>query len=444
MKNSQYKLKPFDLKCGYYIDDNALFVIECLLKGQYNSSIGGILTGIPAEWTSIDFFRFLLTLDEKYPLEFKSLELLHSFDDELEGGIFSGRGVDYVARFLDDEMFEAESVVVDKFLKETKFFIKDVRDILLKGMETDHISLDDLKTLLDNLNAVAFKGIFGNDISYLEEFIEVVRVFINCLNCTVSFKKSTSPKIKADLENYIDQFRRDELYGSGTFLLEAGVFKYSTNVYSFKYHKKLLLEELEKNFEHYAHKFFKLTDFVHKHDILKESGTPLKDTREAYEGRQFLFTHILKSFELSDAIFIQTYFVKLEDWTAVELGCFLNIKDLALISEEAGGISPSIKLTNEGIIVNDKAIKLFAKKESREYNFIKVVFSDPSKLWNFDEIAEKLEIRDYAEKENWKGYNNRFYQYSTTFNKKVAINAGINDLLDFSKKTVQIRGKYLP
>lgn len=437
MKNSQNKVKPFSLRGGYYIDDNTLFVIECLLKGQYNGY--GTLLGVPAEWTNTDFFRFLLTLDEKYPLEFKSLDLLLSFYDELEGGIFSVQDEEYVTRFLTDERFEAESVVVDKFLKETKFFIKDVRDVLIKGMETDHISLDDLKTLLDNLKAVNFKGIFGDDISFLDEFIEVTRVFINNLNCTVSFKKNVIPKVKADLESYINQFKKDELYGSGTFLLEAGAFNYSTNIYSFKHHRKLLLEELEKNFELYAHKFFKLTDFVHTHDILKESGQPLKDTREAYQNRQFLFTHILKSFELSGAIFVQTYFVNLEDWTAVELGSFLKINDLSLIPKE--GREAHVKLTDEGISVNGQRIKLFAKKESREQNFMKVVFSDPSKIWGFDEVAKELEILDYDE--NWKRHNNRFYQYSTSFNKKVAIQSSINDLLDFSKKTVQIRQKYL-
>ena len=437
MKNSQNKVKPFSLRGGYYIDDNALFVIECLLKGQYNGY--GTLLGVPAEWTNADFFRFLLTLDEKYSLEFKSLDLLLSFYDELEGGIFSGHDEGYVTRFLMDERFEAESVVVDKFLQDTKFFIKDVRDVLIKGMETDHISLDDLKTLLDNLKAVNFKGIFGDDISFLDEFIEVTRVFVNSLNCTVSFKKSVIPKVKADLESYINQFKKDELYGSGTFLLEAGVFNYSTNIYSFKHHRKLLLEELEKNFELYAHKFFKLTDFVHTHDILKESGQPLKDTREAYQNRQFLFTHILKSFELSGAIFVQTYFVNLEDWTAVELGSFLKINDLSLIPKESR--EAHVKLTAEGISVNDQQIKLFAKKESREQNFMKVVFSDPSKTWGFDEVARELEILDYDE--NWRRHNNRFYQYSTSFNKKVAIQSGINDLLDFSKKTVQIRQKYL-
>jgi hypothetical protein len=105
------------------------------------------------------------------------------------------------------------------------------------------------------------------------------------------------------------------------------------------------------------------------------------------------------------------------------------------------GREAHVKLTDEGISVNGQRIKLFAKKESREQNFMKVVFSDPSKIWGFDEVAKELEILDYDE--NWKRHNNRFYQYSTSFNKKVAIQSRINDLLDFSKKTVQIRQKYL-
>ncbi len=444
MKNSQFKVKPFDLKGGYYIDDNALFVIECLLKGQYNSSIHGILTGIPAEWTSLDFFRFLLALDEKYPLDFKSLELLHSFDDELEEGVFSNNQVGYVSEFLEGENFKTESITIDDIFQKKDFNIKAVRNILLKGIDTDYISVDDLKVLLDNLKVVSFRKFSNVEFPFLDTLVEIMDVFIKNIHCSVSFQKATTPKIKGDLKNYIDKFNGDDLYGSGTFLLEAGVFKYSTNIYSFKYHKKLLLEELEKSFEQYSHKFFKLTDFVHKHDILRESGAPLKDTRDAYKERQFLFTHILKSFELSGAIFIQTYFVNLEDWTAVELGCFLNIKDLKLISEETGSTLPRVKLTDEGIAINDRTIKLFTKKESLEHNFIKIVFSDPSKLWNFDEIAEKLVILDYDEKGNWKRYNNCFYQYSTSFNKKVALNTEISDLLDFGKKTVQIRGKYLP
>lgn len=440
MKNSQNKIRPFNLRGGYYVDDNALFVVECLLKGQYTGY--GTVLGVPAEWTNSDFFHFLITLDEKYPLEFKSIDLLLSFYDELEGSIFSGHDEDYVSQFLESEEFEAESVLIDKFLQEKRFFIKDVRDILLRGMNREHISLDDLKILLDNLKAVEFKGVLGDDISFLCEFIEVAKVFINSLNCTVSFKKSTLPKIKADLEGYIDQFKNDGLYGSGTFLLEAGVFSYSTNIYSFKHHKKLLLEELKKNFELYDHKLFKLPDFVHTHDILKESGHPLKDTREAYQNRQFLFTHILKSFELSGSIFVQTYFVNLEDWTAVELGCFLKINDLALRPKESGEVS-SVKLTDEGISINGRPIKLFGKKESKEYNFIKVVFSEPAKLWNFDDVAEMLDMPDYDKKEGMEKYSNRFYQYCTNFNKKVAFRASINDLLDFSKKTVQIRQKYL-
>ncbi len=442
MKNSRNKVKPFSLRGGYYVDDNALFVIECLLKGQYNDSGYGTVLGIPAEWTNADFFRFLITLNEKYPLEFKSIDLLLSFYDELENGIFSGHSDEgYVIGFLESEEFEAESVIVDKFLQEKRFFIRDVRDILLRGIDTEQISFEDLKTLLENLRAVEFTGIFGDDLTFLDEFIEVVKVFINCLNCKVSFEKDTLPKIKADLAGYVDQFKKDELYGSGTFILEAGVFNYSTNIYSFKHHRKLLLEELEKNFELYDHKFFKLLDFVHEHDILKESAEPLKDTREAYQNRQFLFTHILKAFELSEAIFVQTYFVNMEDWRAIELGCFLKINDLNLAPQEGKG--EKIKLTDDGIIVGGKSLKLFGKKGSKEYNFIKVVFSDPTRLWNFDEIAEELEILDYSNEKNWKKYNDHFYQYSANFNKKVAINAGINDLVDCNKKTVQIRQKYL-
>lgn len=442
MKNSKYKVKPFDLRGGYYIDDNALFVIECLLKGQYSDGGYGIILGVPAEWTNADFFRFLVTLNEKYPLEFESIELLLSFYDELESGLFpEDPNEDDLIKFLKSDEFKASSATVDRFLTNRIFSIKEVRDILIKGLSTDHISFDELKIILENLKAVHSKGVLGDDLTFLDEFIEVTRTFVNHLNCTVSFKKTTLPKIKTDLNIYMDRFKKDELYGSGTFLLDAGVFKYSSNIYSFKYHKKLLLKELEKGFEFYSHKLFKLNDFVHTHDILKESAEPLRETREVYQNRQFLFTHILKTFELDGAIFVQTYFVNLEDWRAVELGCFLKIKDLKLSPTENN--ETSIKLTNEGININGKTIKLFSKKEGKEYNFIKIIASDPKRLWSFDEIAENLDMPDYDKKDTLRKYSNRFYQYATSFNKKVAFHTGINDFLDFSKKTVQIKNKYL-
>lgn len=78
-----------------------------------------------------------------------------------------------------------------------------------------------------------------------------------------------------------------------------------------------------------------------------------------------------------------------------------------------------------------KGVKCPVRKFSRQYEFLKVISSNPQKDWQFSEIGEKL---DFAEKDEWK----KLHNVALALKGKIAVNSGQKDFFITTTQSVKI------
>ena len=76
------------------------------------------------------------------------------------------------------------------------------------------------------------------------------------------------------------------------------------------------------------------------------------------------------------------------------------------------------------------------RKHSKQYEFMRVIFTDKERDWQFSEIAEKI---DQENPLNWK----IFYNYCNAIKTKIASDIGIKDFFISTTQSVKINPKYL-
>lgn len=92
--------------------------------------------------------------------------------------------------------------------------------------------------------------------------------------------------------------------------------------------------------------------------------------------------------------------------------------------------------------IEGKKVKL--KKDSFRAKLLELLLKDNEsrkKEWSWDEVIEAIE--DTKDKELTKENKNKFYPACDGLSKHIASKTGVNDLLTFTKSTVQINSKYL-
>jgi hypothetical protein len=107
-------------------------------------------------------------------------------------------------------------------------------------------------------------------------------------------------------------------------------------------------------------------------------------------------------------------------------------------------IKKSCKRTKYKISFSEDGILNFQGKsiqfqiDTDPYYLLKTIFKNPTKIWNYDEIADDWGL-SYEEKPPWKRFYNAGYQVNT----KIAKETTVKDFLKLTKKTVNINQKYL-
>lgn len=86
------------------------------------------------------------------------------------------------------------------------------------------------------------------------------------------------------------------------------------------------------------------------------------------------------------------------------------------------------------LLIGTKPIKL--TKFSNQYHFLKIIFQEPEKDWQYSEISE---LMDDLNKRPWK----QLYNVADAIKKKVATETGIKDFLITNTQSAQINKKYL-
>jgi len=102
-------------------------------------------------------------------------------------------------------------------------------------------------------------------------------------------------------------------------------------------------------------------------------------------------------------------------------------------------ISDNVKLKydpkNGKLFINDQNILISKNLDTNQHHLLKIIFEDPTRIWNYDEIHEKIEgIQIEYKKEYWRKYYNAAYD----INNKVAYETNIKKFLKITKNTVNI------
>ncbi len=95
------------------------------------------------------------------------------------------------------------------------------------------------------------------------------------------------------------------------------------------------------------------------------------------------------------------------------------------------------------LIFNGKEIQISKNNNTDSHNLLETIFKDKLKIWNYDEVAKDWDIGDDRYDNEWKVFNNKFYQAGYKINNKVANKTTIEDFLKITKRKVNINKKYL-
>lgn len=106
-----------------------------------------------------------------------------------------------------------------------------------------------------------------------------------------------------------------------------------------------------------------------------------------------------------------------------------ELEDDEPVKEKAKALE--FRLEEEPPVLVVKGIECPVRKFSRQYEFLKVISSEPQKDWQFSEIGEKL---DFAEKDEWK----KLHNVALALKGKIAVNSGQKDFFITTTQSVKI------
>jgi hypothetical protein len=211
---------------------------------------------------------------------------------------------------------------------------------------------------------------------------------------------------------YVAMYKRKE-WEQGTFPSEL-IKKYTEAVKVFN-----TLELLDEIFQP------KLVEIVHKKElellemIYKSLGRKLELENTSEKRKDSL----LKAKYLSYLTLVHNYFIQ-----------ELSKKQ---IKKSHKKIRYKISFSEDGIL-NFMGKSIQFQIDTYPYYLLKTIFKNPTKIWNYDEIADDWGL-SYEEKPPWKRFYNAGYQVNT----KIAKETTVKDFLKLTNKTVNINQKYL-
>jgi hypothetical protein len=97
------------------------------------------------------------------------------------------------------------------------------------------------------------------------------------------------------------------------------------------------------------------------------------------------------------------------------------------------------QLTPDSLKYNGKELKITKPQDTRYYFLLKVLLGNPKKIWEYDEIWEKLNGDENYDPKNWK----KIYNPAYDINEKIAKETTISDFLEIAKTTIRINPTYL-
>lgn len=90
---------------------------------------------------------------------------------------------------------------------------------------------------------------------------------------------------------------------------------------------------------------------------------------------------------------------------------------------------------------NEKTLSVSKPKNARYYFLLKTLLENKERVWNYDELWEKLFGADENgyDPKNWR----KIYEAAYTLNEKIAKETTIPDFLEVTKTTIQINTRYI-
>lgn len=468
-----------DPRKGFYIDDNALYLLWCLSeellsptkekgKGHLPSS-GNIIYLNPPEWDLFDTIEFLLKAAEEYDLTTSTPTTLIDLIKELyEKPLWDSKGQPLKGHEKEVEQYIKDSQAYDAYLKKHKIDRYDLpfdKEVLSKMPHSPKIYQGGYKWALDKIaqdpkdpESQLLQRLLDNEFSVadLKEAIKrskkpvphhtnpnfepaLAAKLYRDIVTYAEIQVSGSQQLIDDLNTYLIQFIEGKLLiNPRDKSIGRTLVKSSRNVLKFPRQKDILLAELKSSENDYGSKFtFENTLY---------DDTPLLDDaeslRERYAKKEFLFIHTLLAFERLECFnirFLGTnwhYSEKEPPRFRARLELLLPIYPL-LGKEPQDFKNLSFDPDKSRLYIQGKPIKIL--KMSDQYHALRIIFEIPEDIgqeWFFSEISERVDKAKAADRK--KRYYNALYQVGLK-----AAREGFPDLFIKTRQSAQINPKYL-
>ena len=465
-----------DPRLGRYIDDNALFVLEDVVKGHLAgknaSNYFFIASWHPLEWDHKTLIKFLIRVAEEYGIGLKNFATMtYAFAEEYEGSTFDEKAGKPFAGFKKEwnkyskEYKKYEECRKIRGIKPDEIFSKDCRLPIPPRRYGGAYkwALDEIKNNPQTSEGKMFAKIFADkfDLADLKEAIKIsdrilainepedserfmAKKICNDIVDWASFEvepgKQTAETLRKDLNDYLDKFINNELKMPSSEKRVGEVFVLQNpNIYTFNKHKALMFEQLREMHENYGNTFAFESPFE---EVPFQEPINEENIRQRYAARQFVFMHAIFAF-------IKLGYIKILalgnnwHWSAQKDNDLKNYAKIQLLPPLLKELGAEPKQTN--LYFDDDKSRLFIRgteikiqKFSDQYHALRIIFASPKEVgqeWFFSEIAEKYDSE--ADLDDKKFYN-AVYQVGLK-----AKTEGFPDFFLTTRQSAKINPKYL-
>lgn len=470
-----------DPRTGLFIDDNALYVLKGIAHGYFRNASRGayyMMMHTPFEWTHTEMIEFLVQSAEAYGLKLSDFNLtMMAIREEYtispidrNGRIAEGyeKAVgEYVEKQKKYEAYREKHDLpwgsLDKELQKLRPEMpaiptgpykwaldyidqrpeEETTKLLLKLMSGQPFDLTDLNEMIDE----SHRHIQSSTNPNFEPKLR--KEFFNKLLGWTSFNVDASPNLLKDLNAYLTLFEQGTLKpNQSSKFMAYKHWHFNPNLYTFTRHQELFIEELKKMESDYGSNFVMTNQFDDAIPFIDEGETIL----ERYANRQFLFMHILFSFEHLGYLRIHHIY---NNWNKHEepRRYFVRIELLPTIYPLLGKEAPtdliaatkpsaiSLRYNDAGILYfNGKKMVLSPAHNSRQHYLLRALMKVKTKRLDADVAWKKMTGSDtYIPKTDW----HKLHSVANAINLKAAAIIGLPDLIHTTKSELQVRQKYL-
>lgn len=245
-----------------------------------------------------------------------------------------------------------------------------------------------------------------------------------------ALSEKSSKKLASFLEFYIEEFINDRLLIN------------KQNYLKFSKQKERLVSKLLEQEEEFGNQFI-LEETSHIEDQFPYDPT-------------FLFIHILIALEKLGYLTVQSLEVGDPEKDPMEAPSYhdeaYNAKVVLtqrFYDEFKPGQKNKVKplsfdADTSILVVDNKIVVISKTKNSDPHYLLSLIFTDPAKTWNYDEIwadpyfKSREDGKPYNPKTEWR----KIYNAARSANHKIAQETGVKDFLSFNKTTIAITKTY--